>query len=205
MLKYLQFSKRVPCRLVFGVALILLSAGAVLGQKKEAKPMVKIETSLGSMVAELDSEKAPETVKNFLAYVDDKFYDGTIFHRVIKNFMIQGGGFTADMKRKPTRAPITNEAKNGLKNKRGTLAMARTGDPHSATSQFFINHKHNAFLDYPGQDGWGYAVYGKVVSGEDVLDKIASVSTASKAGNDDVPVTPVLIKSITRVDPAQNK
>ncbi len=159
--------------------------------------MVEIETSLGTMVAELDAKKAPESVKNFLEYVDDKYYDGTIFHRVMKDFMIQGGGFTINMTRKPTREPVQNEAKNGLKNKRGTLAMARTSDPHSATGQFFINHRDNAFLDYPGQDGWGYAVFGKLLSGEDVLDKIAAVKT----GSGDVPGTPVLIKSIRLVEP----
>ncbi|MDA2925236.1 peptidylprolyl isomerase [Acidobacteria bacterium AH-259-L09] len=148
------------------------------------------------MVAELDSEKAPETVKNILQYVDDKFYDGTLFHRVIKNFMIQGGGYDTNMMRKPTRDPIPNEAKNGLKNKRGTLTMARTSDPHSATSQIFINHGDNAFLDYPGQDGWGYAVFGKLVSGLDVLDKIATVET----GRGDAPVQAVVIKSIRRAE-----
>ncbi|MDA2937045.1 peptidylprolyl isomerase [Acidobacteria bacterium AH-259-A15] len=148
------------------------------------------------MVAELDSEKAPETVKNILQYVDDKFYDGTLFHRVIKNFMIQGGGYDTNMMRKPTRDPIPNEAKNGLKNKRGTLTMARTSDPHSATSQIFINHGDNAFLDYPGQDGWGYAVFGKLVSGLDVLDKIATVET----GSGDAPVQAVVIKSIRRAE-----
>ncbi len=159
--------------------------------------MLEIETSLGTMVAELDAEKAPESVKNFLQYVDDKYYDGTIFHRVIKDFMIQGGGFTINMTRKPTRSPVNNEAKNGLKNKRGTLAMARTSDPHSATGQFFINHRDNAFLDYPGQDGWGYAVFGKLISGEDVMDKIAAVKT----GNGDVPGEPVVIRSVRRVEP----
>ncbi len=158
--------------------------------------MLQIETSLGTMVAELDAEKAPDSVKNFLQYVDEKYYDGTIFHRVIKDFMIQGGGFTTNMTRKPTREPVQNEAKNGLKNKRGTLAMARTSDPHSGTSQFFINHRDNAFLDYPGQDGWGYAVFGKLISGEDVMDKIAAVQT----GSGDVPGKPVLIQSVTRVE-----
>ncbi len=158
--------------------------------------MLQIETSLGTMVAELDAEKAPESVKNFLQYVDDKYYDGTIFHRVIKDFMVQGGGFTINMTRKPTRESVQNEAKNGLKNRRGTLAMARTSDPHSATGQFFINHRDNAFLDYPGQDGWGYAVFGKLISGEDVLDKIAAVKT----GSGDVPGQPVVIQSVRRVE-----
>ena len=139
--------------------------------------------------------KAPETVKNILQYVDDKFYDDTIFHRVIKDFMIQGGGYNS-MGRKPTRDPITNEAKNGLRNKRGTLAMARTGDPHSGTAQFFINHKDNSPLDYPGQDGWGYAVFGKLVDGMDVLDKIAKVKT----GSGDLPEETVVIHRIVRVE-----
>ncbi len=159
--------------------------------------MLQIETSLGTMVAELDAKKAPESVKNVLQYVADKYYDGTIFHRVIKDFMIQGGGFTINMTRKPTRESVQNEAKNGLKNKRGTLAMARTSDPHSATGQFFINHRDNAFLDYPGQDGWGYAVFGKLISGEDILDKIAAV----KVGSGDVPGEPVMITSIRLVEP----
>ena len=176
---------------------LLVTISTVFGQELGDKPVLQIETSLGTMVAELDAKKAPESVKSFLQYVDDKYYDGTIFHRVMKDFMIQGGGFTINMTRKPTREPVQNEAKNGLKNMRGTLAMARTSDPHSATSQFFINHRDNAFLDYPGQDGWGYAVFGKLISGEDVLDKIAAVKT----GSGDVPGAPVLIKSIRRVEP----
>ena len=185
---------------VLGVLLgLLVTINSVYGQEAGDKPLLQIETSLGTMVIELDSEKAPVSVKNFLQYVDDKYYDGTIFHRVIKDFMIQGGGFTIDMTRKPTRESVQNEAKNGLKNKRGTLAMARTSDPHSATSQFFINHRDNAFLDYPGQDGWGYTVFGKLVSGEDVLDKIATVKTDS--GN--VPGEPVMIQSIKRIEAAE--
>jgi cyclophilin family peptidyl-prolyl cis-trans isomerase len=172
----------------------LMTAGVVFGQGGD-KAVIRIETSLGTMVAELDAEKAPETVKNILQYVDDKFYDDTIFHRVIKDFMIQGGGYNS-MGRKPTRDPLTNEAKNGLKNKRGTLVMARTGDPHSATAQFFINHRDNSFLDYPGQDGWGYAVFGKLVDGLDVLDKIANVKT----GSGDAPEETVVIESIVRVE-----
>jgi len=174
---------------------LLVTISSVYGQEAGDKPLLQIETSLGTMIAELDAEKAPESVKNFLQYVDDKYYDGTVFHRVIKDFMIQGGGLTINMSRKPTRESIQNEAKNGLKNKRGTLAMART-TPHSATSQFFINHRDNAFLDYPGQDGWGDAVFGKLVSGEDVLDKIATVQTGS--GN--VPGEPVVIQSIRRIE-----
>jgi cyclophilin family peptidyl-prolyl cis-trans isomerase len=176
---------------------LLVTISTVYGQEAGDKPVLQIETSLGTMVAELDAKKAPESVKNVLQYVADKDYDGTIFHRVIKDFMIQGGGFTINMTRKPTREPVQNEAKNGLKNKRGTLAMARTSDPHSATAQFFINHRDNAFLDYPGQDGWGYAVFGKLISGEDVLDKIAAVKT----GSGDVPGEPVMITSIRLVEP----
>lgn len=172
----------------------LMTAGVAFGQGGD-KQLIRIETSLGTMVAELDVKKAPETVKNVLQYVDDQFYDDTIFHRVIKDFMIQGGGYNS-MGRKPTRDPIPNEAKNGLKNKRGTLVMARTGDPHSATAQFFINHRDNSFLDYPGQDGWGYAVFGKLVEGMDVLDKIANVKT--KSG--DAPVETVVIHKIVRVE-----
>ncbi len=183
-----------------GLLVMLLTGVFVCAQKpKGGKPMVEIETSLGTMVVELEQEKAPESVRNFLQYVNDRFYDGTVFHRVIKNFMIQGGGFTAELKQKPTRSPILNEAKNGLKNRRGALAMARTGDPNSATSQFFINHRDSFFLDYPGQDGWGYAVFGRLVSGLDVLDKIAVVSTSSQGAMADVPTQPVLIKSIRRV------
>ena len=178
---------------------LLLTISTVFGQEPGDKPVLEIETSLGTMVAELDPKKAPESVKNFLQYVDDKYYDGTIFHRVIKDFMIQGGGVTIDMTRKRTRESVQNEAKNGLKNIRGTLAMARTSDPHSATSQFFINHRDNAFLDYPGQDGWGYTVFGKLVSGEDVLDKIATVKTDSG----DVPGEPVMIQSIKRIEAAE--
>ncbi|HPI40449.1 MAG TPA: peptidylprolyl isomerase [Pseudobdellovibrionaceae bacterium] len=160
------------------------------------KPVVEMVTNKGTMLIELDAEKAPETVKNFLKYVDEKFYDGTIFHRVISGFMIQGGGFSADMKQKETKAPVKNEAKNGLKNDKGTISMARTNDPHSATAQFFINHKNNASLDYPSFDGWGYAVFGKVTQGEDVLEKIAAVKTTSKAGHQDVPVETVVIESV---------
>ncbi len=176
---------------------LLVTISTVCGQEPGDKPVLEIETSLGTMVAELDAKKAPESVKNFLQYVAEKYYDGTIFHRVMKDFMIQGGGFTINMTRKPTRESVQNEAKNGLKNKRGTLAMARTSHPHSATGQFFINHRDNAFLDYPGQDGWGYAVFGKLLSGEDVLDKIAAVKT----GSGDIPGTPVVIKSIRLVEP----
>ena len=158
-------------------------------------PMVLISTSSGDIKLELYEKKAPITVANFLSYASDGFYDGTIFHRVINNFMIQGGGFTADMSQKPTKPPIKNEADNGLKNERGTIAMARTAVVDSATSQFFINHKDNAFLDNGARD-FGYAVFGKVVDGMEVVDKIAAVRT--KAG--DVPVETVTIVSVKKVD-----
>ncbi|MBN2270070.1 MAG: peptidyl-prolyl cis-trans isomerase [Sedimentisphaerales bacterium] len=157
--------------------------------------MVKLETSMGDIVIELDKAAAPITVKNFLVYVEEGFYDGAIFHRVIPNFMIQGGGFTAQMMRKQTHSPVTNEASNGLKNDRGTISMARTNDPDSATSQFFINHKNNASLNYIGGRNPGYAVFGKVVEGMDVVDAIAAVKTTVRMGMPDVPVEPVVIKS----------
>ena len=149
--------------------------------------------------SELDADNAPKTVENFLSYVSSGFYDGTIFHRVINNFMVQGGGFTADMEQKAAQAPIENEANNGLKNARGTIAMARTQDPHSATAQFFINVQDNDFLNHTGENmqGWGYAVFGKVTEGEDVLDKIRCVQTGNQAGHQDVPVEPIIIESVT--------
>lgn len=161
---------------------------------------VRIQTSKGDIELALNAEKAPETVENFLGYVDSGFYDGTIFHRVIEGFMIQGGGMTPDMSKKETREPVKNEAKNGLKNVRGSIAMARTSDPHSATSQFFINHKDNANLDYPSFDGWGYAVFGKVVDGMDTVDAIAAARTGSKGPYRDVPTETVVIESIRRID-----
>ena len=151
-------------------------------------------TNHGQFKVELDAEKAPKTVENFLSYVRSGHYNGTIFHRVIDGFMIQGGGFEPGMKQKPTSAPIENEAKNGLKNEPYTLAMARTSDPHSASSQFFINVKNNSFLDYPGQDGWGYCVFAKVVEGMDVVDKIKSVKTTRTGMHADVPVENVVIE-----------
>jgi len=157
---------------------------------------VKLATNRGDIVLELDPVKAPKTVENFLAYVESGHYDGTIFHRVIDGFMIQGGGLTADMKQKPTRAPIPNEADNGLKNLRGTVAMARTQDPNSATAQFFINVADNDFLDYraPTVQGWGYCVFGKVVQGMDVVDAIKSVKTGTVGPYRDVPLEPVVIE-----------
>lgn len=167
-------------------------------KKMEAKSTkVKMETSMGDMVIELNGEAAPVTVKNFLGYAEKGFYDGTIFHRVISNFMIQGGGFGPDMERKATEEPIINEASNGLKNERGTIAMARTSHPDSATSQFFINHKANPNLNYTGESNPGYAVFGKVVEGIEVLDKIAAVETTTKGPYRDVPAEPVVIKSVT--------
>ena len=156
--------------------------------------MITLKTSMGDIVIELDHEKAPKSCENFEQYVRDGPYDGTIFHRVISNFMIQGGGFLPDMMQKATRDPIENEANNGLANTAGSIAMARTAAPHSATAQFFINVKDNGFLDYPGQDGWGYCVFGKVSSGMDVIEKIRSVETTSRAGHSDVPSEPVVIE-----------
>jgi len=156
---------------------------------------VKLETSMGDVVIELDRKAAPITADNFLGYVREGFYDGTIFHRVISGFMIQGGGFTAEMKQKGTHQPIVNEAGNGLKNDRGTIAMARTNNPDSATAQFFINHRDNAFLDYAGPGNPGYAVFGRVTEGMDVVDEIAAVRTTQKGSYSDVPVEPVVIIS----------
>ena len=167
------------------------SKPAVAGNAEKGATKVRISTNKGDIIVELDSQKAPVTCDNFLQYVKDKFYDGTIFHRVIKDFMIQGGGFNAQMLQKSVRPAIINEAKNGLKNERGTIAMARTSNPDSATAQFFINHKNNDFLNYGVRDA-GYAVFGKVVSGMEVVDKIAQVPT--KPG--DVPVETIIIKSI---------
>ena len=168
--------------------------------KAPTKPVVVMETSKGTIKVELNPERAPITVKNFLEYVDDKFYDGTIFHRVMPNFMIQGGGFNPAMGEKKTRDPIKIESDNGLANLRGTIAMARTSNPNSATSQFFINHKTNGALDKsnPRGDGWGYAVFGKVIEGLDVVDAIAAVPTGFNKGHGNVPTEPVMIKSIRR-------
>jgi len=162
---------------------------------------VLMTTTVGPITLELDTDNAPKTVDNFLSYVADGFYDGTIFHRVIDNFMIQGGGFTADMEQKDTKAPVENEANNGLRNNRGTIAMARTQDPHSATAQFFINVQDNDFLNYTGENiqGWGYAVFGKVTDGEDVLDKIRCVQTGGQGGHQDVPIEPIIIESVTLI------
>ena len=180
------------------LAAAFLATVTLKGETPVKNPTVVMKTSLGSVTIELYPDKAPETVKNFLQYVNDKFYDGTIFHRVISNFMIQGGGIDAAMNKKPTRAPIKNEAANGLKNKLGTVAMARTSEPNSASSQFFINVKDNGFLDYrdSSPQGIGYCVFGKVTAGMDVVDKIKAVPT----GAQDVPTAQVVIESI-RVAP----
>lgn len=169
----------------------------VAGPSAAANPVVILETTKGVIKVELFADKSPITVENFLGYVDDGFYDDTVFHRVIPNFMIQGGGFPADMSRKQTKPPIKNEADNGLKNERGTLAMARTNAKDSATAQFFINLKYNEFLDHGGRD-FGYAVFGKVTDGLDVVDAIAAVKTTSNKGHQNVPVEPVVILKAKR-------
>jgi cyclophilin family peptidyl-prolyl cis-trans isomerase len=185
---------------------LLLAPALVSGApEKGGNPVVTLETSKGTIVLELDAAKAPATVANFLAYVKAGFYNGTIFHRVIPGFMIQGGGFTAEMEQKPTRPPIANESGNGLANLRGTIAMARTNDPNSATSQFFINLKDNAFLDKArSQDKVGYCVFGRVVKGLNVVDAIAAVPTGIVGGYQDVPTTPVTIVKVV-VQPAAAK
>lgn len=164
--------------------------------------MIKLETSMGDIVLELDEEKAPKSAANFLQYVEDGFYDGTIFHRVIDGFMVQGGGMDADMSQKTTRDPIENEANNGLKNDQYTVAMARTMDPHSATAQFFINVKDNGFLNFTAEtpQGWGYAVFGKVVEGFDVVDAIKGVATSTAGFHENVPTEPVFIVKATVVE-----
>jgi peptidyl-prolyl cis-trans isomerase A (cyclophilin A) len=180
------------------LALPAFPAGAQPKAKAEAKkPVVILETSLGTIKVELDAEKAPVSVANFLAYVDEGFYDGTVFHRVIPDFMIQGGGFTSDMKQKPTKPPIKNEADNGLENDAYTLAMARTQVKDSATAQFFINVKDNDFLNHGSRD-FGYAVFGKVIAGQDVVKKIVAVPSATRGGHQNVPVEPVVIKTARR-------
>jgi peptidyl-prolyl cis-trans isomerase A (cyclophilin A) len=177
------------------LSLVLIAAAPALGQS----PKVNINTSLGKITVELDSAKAPKTVENFLAYVDAKHYDGTIFHRVMDGFMIQGGGFTKDMQQKTTKAPVINESKNGLSNARGTIAMARLPQPNTATSQFFINLVDNSKgLDAGKAGEWGYAVFGKVTEGMDVVDKIAKVKTTKSGMHENVPAEAVIIESITR-------
>jgi peptidyl-prolyl cis-trans isomerase A (cyclophilin A) len=194
--------RRTLTRWVAGAALAIAAALPASAQPTSpgtAAPRVKLETSLGVIMLELDAQKAPKTVANFVQYVKDKHYDGTVFHRVIDGFMIQGGGFTADMQQKPTRASIPNEADNGLKNLPLTVAMARTNDPHSASAQFFINIADNRFLNHtqPTLNGWGYAVFGKVVAGADVVDKIRQVRTGNRGMFQDLPTTPVTILKAT--------
>lgn len=176
-----------------------LLLGLFMTATAAAEPItVRLTTTMGVIDIALDAEKAPKTAENFAQYVRDGHYNGLVFHRVIRGFMIQGGGYDERSAQRKTRAPIANEAKNGLKNVRGSIAMARTGDPHSASSQFFINHADNGFLDYPGQDGWGYAVFGKVIAGMDVVDQIAETPTgALPPFGRDVPVTPVVITEAT--------
>lgn len=182
---------------------LTLSALCSLSAFAADNPKVKMSTSLGDMVIELNAEKAPNTVANFLNYVDAGFYTDTLYHRVISNFMIQGGGFGLQQNKKDTQPPIKNEANNGLKNKRGTIAMARTGDPHSATAQFFINVQDNSNLDFRSEDqrGWGYAVFGKVVEGLDTMDKIRYTRTVRSGRFQNLPAQAVVINSVTRINP----
>lgn len=198
MKKFTLFTRLLP---------VLLLACALLAAPQDIRaqgpdPVVKLETSMGDILVRLDARKAPMTKANFLEYVKASQYDGTIFHRVIKDFMIQGGGMTASLREKTTRAPIKNEADNGLSNDRGTIAMARTMDPHSATAQFFINLVDNDFLNYsaPVPSGWGYCVFGKVVEGMDVVDKIAKVKTKSVGFHENVPTDMVLITGASRFE-----
>jgi len=175
----------------------LAMAGAwCLSAHAQAAPSVQFQTSAGDFVIELNAEKAPKTVENFLQYVNDKHYEGTVFHRVIDGFMVQGGGFTVAMAQKPTRGPIPLEAANGLRNDRGTIAMARSGNPNSATAQFFVNVVDNPGLNAPQPDGFGYAVFGKVSSGMETIDKIRTLPTGNKSGMQNVPLTPITINSV---------
>ena len=190
-----MISRRNTAVAVAGIALAAMFSTA----NAQQAPKVKLATSMGDIVVQLDAAKAPKTVENFLAYVQAKHYDGTVFHRVIDGFMIQGGGFTPDMVQKSTKPPIALEAGNGLKNDKYTIAMARTSIPDSATSQFFINVNNNAMLNAPNPDGHGYAVFGKVVEGADVVDKIKGVATGNKGPHQNVPTTPVVINSATLV------
>nr|WP_245150704.1 peptidylprolyl isomerase [Pollutimonas harenae] len=188
--------------LCLGSAAQAASSNSTEGTSMSTNPRVSLQTSQGVILIELNAEKAPKTVESFLTYVKEGFYDGTVFHRVINNFMVQGGGFDADMKQKQTHAPVENEANNGLKNDRYTLAMARTSDPHSATAQFFINVADNDFLNFtsPTPNGWGYAVFGKVVEGTEVVDQIKAVKTGNKGFHQDVPLENVIIEKATVVE-----
>jgi peptidyl-prolyl cis-trans isomerase A (cyclophilin A) len=185
-----------PRRAALLLSALALAAGTALAQQA---PRVKLATTAGDILLELNPAKAPRSVENFLQYVSDRHYDGTVFHRVIDGFMIQGGGFDEQMQQKPTRAPIPLEAGNGLKNERGTIAMARTPNPNSATAQFFINVADNAMLNAPQPDGHGYAVFGKVVGGMDVVDKIRTTATGNRGMHQNVPLTPVVIRNATLV------
>ncbi|WP_449370120.1 peptidylprolyl isomerase [Thiomonas sp.] len=183
-----------PLLAAFGLAVAAALPAAHAAETPAAQPKVEFVTTMGRFVVQLDPVRAPKTVANFLDYVKSGFYKGTIFHRVIPGFMVQGGGFTADMQQKPTRAPIPLESQNGLRNLKGTIAMARTSNPNSATSQFFINVADNPSLDYPKPDGYGYAVFGKVSSGMDVIDKIVAVPTKNVGSYQNVPVKPIVIE-----------
>jgi cyclophilin family peptidyl-prolyl cis-trans isomerase len=202
----LMKKKLLPIAVVLAAILSLVffpnsKGNKPMNETTAANPIVLIETTMGNITIELDMQNAPNSSENFLAYVDDGYFVDTTFHRVIPDFMIQGGGITADMQDKSSkRAPIENEANNGLKNDRGTLAMARTSDPHSATSQFFINHADNAFLNFTSESmqGWGYAVFGKVTEGMDIVDAIAQVPTGSKGGHQNVPVEAITITGASR-------
>ena len=195
-----MISRRNSALALTSIALAAIFSVATPAAAQDANaPKVKLSTSMGDIVVQLEPAKAPKTVENFLQYVKDKHYDGTIFHRVIDGFMVQGGGFTADMAQKPVRAPIVLEAQNGLKNDKYTIAMARTSVPDSATAQFFINVKDNAMLNARQPSGDGYAVFGKVVHGSDVVDKIKAVATGNKGGHQNVPSSPVTITSATVV------
>jgi cyclophilin family peptidyl-prolyl cis-trans isomerase len=197
----------LPLAVVLIAILSLVSFSTIKGaqpmnDESANNPQVLLETTMGNITIELDMQNAPDTGANFLAYVDDGYFVDTIFHRVIPNFMVQGGGITVDMRDKPSkRAAIKNEANNGLKNERGTLAMARTGDPHSATSQFFINHNDNTFLNFSSESpqGWGYAVFGRVIDGMDVVDEIARVQTGNSGGHQDVPLETITITGASRL------
>ena len=187
---------------IFFVVMALNASLWNISAANQTKPMIKLTTSSGDITIELNVEKAPETVKNFISYVESGYFDGLIFHRVIPGFMIQGGGFSPDMQQKSPGDPIQNEADNGLKNTMGTIAMARTGDPHSATAQFFINLADNDFLNHTGKNsqGWGYAVFGEVTEGIDVVQSIGKVPTGNNGGHGDVPLEPVIIQSASVVE-----
>jgi peptidyl-prolyl cis-trans isomerase B (cyclophilin B) len=196
----------IAVTMLFALGLVISGVGTANAAEGD-NPVVCMTTTHGDIVIELYADKAPETVDNFMTYVEAKFYNGLIFHRVIPTFMIQGGGFTESMSRKEGNAPIKNEADNKVSNERGTIAMARTGEPHSATSQFFINVKDNKSLDFKSKSpqGWGYCVFGKVISGMDVVDKIKDVKTTSRDGYNDVPVEPIVIEKVYQMDPDEVK